>query len=197
VVATRYFEFHGPRKGVYVDVGCFHPKHGSNTYALSRAGWTGINVDADGYKIRVFDWFRPGDRNVCAAVSDSEGPARFYGHAGDTFGSMAGLDLSGVQATAEIVRRGVTSREVRTRTLGSILEESGVRAIDFLSIDVEGHEGAILQTVDLERYGVALVAVEIQGDLAAACASAAHRRLVGSGYRIYSWTTPTVFYCRA
>jgi len=54
ITVLRYFNYHGPAKGVYLDIGCFHPRHDSNTYLLYKRGWRGINVDAEQYKIDVF-----------------------------------------------------------------------------------------------------------------------------------------------
>ena len=37
-----------PLNGFYVDVGCFHPKKGNNTYCLNkRFNYSGINIDMD------------------------------------------------------------------------------------------------------------------------------------------------------
>jgi hypothetical protein len=38
-------------KGFYVDVGCHHPKRGSNTYRLYKSGWKGILVDMEDDKV--------------------------------------------------------------------------------------------------------------------------------------------------
>src|SRR5262245_2013687 len=46
---------------VYVDAGCFHPIHCSNTLLLHKRGWCGINVDMVEKKISVFRQFRPND----------------------------------------------------------------------------------------------------------------------------------------
>ena len=32
---------------IYVDVGCYHPIHCSNTLLLHKPGWKGVNVDLD------------------------------------------------------------------------------------------------------------------------------------------------------
>ena len=32
-------------KGFYVDAGCYHPLHLSNTYLLYKKKWNGINID--------------------------------------------------------------------------------------------------------------------------------------------------------
>jgi hypothetical protein len=41
---------------------------------------------------------------------------------------------------------------VPARTLTSILDEAGVRKIDFFSLDVEGFELSVLRGLDLDRY---------------------------------------------
>ena len=59
-------------KGIYVDVGCFHPKKFSNTYFLYKLGWKGINIDMEEDKVSLFNLVRPKDINICAAISDKE-----------------------------------------------------------------------------------------------------------------------------
>lgn len=43
----------------YVDAGCFHPIHYSNTLLLHKKGWCGINIDLSSQKIEVFNRLRP------------------------------------------------------------------------------------------------------------------------------------------
>lgn len=43
VIAVRYFDYHGPLKGIYVDIGCFHPVRHSNTYLLHQKG-RGVSI---------------------------------------------------------------------------------------------------------------------------------------------------------
>jgi len=56
---------------IYVDAGCFHPIHFSNTLLLLKRGWRGINIDMTPEKIEIFKILRPFDFNVCAALSDA------------------------------------------------------------------------------------------------------------------------------
>ena len=41
--------FKDKKKGVYLDVGCFHPFYWSNTCLLHQKGWEGINIDINSY----------------------------------------------------------------------------------------------------------------------------------------------------
>lgn len=55
--------FRNQSNGIYLDVGCYHPIQGSNTYLLHKKGWSGINIDLDEVSIDLFDKFRKKDFN--------------------------------------------------------------------------------------------------------------------------------------
>ena len=59
-------------KGFYVDIGAFNPIRGSNTYLLYKKGWSGINIDADDYSIKMFKILRMRDYNFNLALSSSK-----------------------------------------------------------------------------------------------------------------------------
>jgi hypothetical protein len=54
---------------IYVDAGCFHPIHCSNTLLLHERGWQGVNIDMSHQKLEAFRKLRPRDFNVAAALS--------------------------------------------------------------------------------------------------------------------------------
>src|ERR1700730_18274703 len=64
----------GLARGIYVDVGAYHPIFGSNTLLLYKQGWRGINIDFVPERIVAFEQYRPNDHNVAACVSDKVGP---------------------------------------------------------------------------------------------------------------------------
>jgi FkbM family methyltransferase len=83
-----------------------------------------FNVAANGFRnVRVDN----------SALSDNNGTARFFAHAGDT--KLSGLG----EAWAEGVEV-----EVRTKTFAALLAEYQVRPPYILKIDVEGHEDRVL-----------------------------------------------------
>ena len=45
-------------------------------------------------------------------------------------------------------------------TLNDLLDRLGVEKIDFLSLDIEGHEPAALRGFDIERFAPELVCIE-------------------------------------
>ena len=93
------------------------------------------------------------------AASSEEGEASFF-IAEEALG-MSGLELTRKQLHA-ITRAGGTPKEIRVRkkTLDGILEESNFSEIDFISIDVEGHEMEVLKGFSIERYQPRILLIE-------------------------------------
>jgi FkbM family methyltransferase len=180
-------KFFGDRRGgTWLDIGAFHPKIASNTAMLRRQGWHGINVDADPVKIRLFDWFRRGDVNVCAAVSGTTGQHATLARArAGSYGSMDRVTVA-EDATG-----------VRTRTVADILAEVAPAEVDFVSIDVEGLEHDILQAYPFERYAPELFCVEVlDTTLDGVRGGAVAALLAEHGYGIVGWFPPSVFFAR-
>lgn len=71
-------------------------------------------------------------------------------------------DLEHVRHGTEI-QKNVESYEIRVpaRTITSILDEVGVKNIDFFSLDVEGYESNVLKGFDLEKYRPKYMLIEV------------------------------------
>ena len=64
--------------GFYVDAGCYHPLHLSNTYLLHKRNWSGINIDISQFSIDLFNFLRPNDLNIYSAVSNTDRDVTIY-----------------------------------------------------------------------------------------------------------------------
>ena len=62
--------FKDKKEGFYVDVGAFHPFRISNTYALYKKGFRGINIDISATSIDFFNFARPDDINLNVGATD-------------------------------------------------------------------------------------------------------------------------------
>ena len=141
--------------GIYIDVGAYHPFYGNNTYKLFMRGWRGINIDLDVQSVNMFKHFRPNDENVCAAVSQSEDEKSLYFHHNRS--AINTLDQKMGYRAKEI-------KKIKTTTLNKIIGNSNFKSmnIDFLSIDVEGHELDVIKGLDLEKYSPKIIVIEYQ-----------------------------------
>jgi len=145
--------FKQSRSGMFVEVGANHPTKENQTWFLEQQGWAGVLVEPNPDLFRLLCEQRPRSRAVQAAVGAPGQPDEvelFLGmdHLHSTLAPVLGDPMSG-----KTVR-------VKLRTLNSILAEIGVTKIDFLSIDVEGMELAVLQGLDLDRYTPQLILLE-------------------------------------
>jgi hypothetical protein len=172
------------RQGIYVDVGCFHPKKFSNTYFLYRRGWRGINIDMEAHKVALFDLARRGDFNITAAVSDLTTP--LYISSARAHSLESALTTSGAHHT-----------QIVPRTLTAIIDASPFRgkAIDVLSVDAEGHDIHVLRSLDFARYRPRFVIAEVLAKrIEDILASDVHGWLEQHGYVLRSWTVCSVIY---
>ena len=174
--------FLGDAPGVFVDVGAHDPVAGSQSHHLEQAGWTGILVEplADcarrlraERRARVFE--------VAAGAPEDDGQERPFILAG----SLSTLAAHTVVAP-EVHR---TVGRVLVRTLDSMLAEAGIDRLDFISIDVEEAQHAVLRGFSIARFRPRLMLVEDHFlDLDA------HRLLKASGYKLVRRTNLNNWY---
>ncbi len=144
-------------KGFYIDVGANHPNEGSVTAHFYARGWRGINVEPSG----IYDlvaWARSRDINLQVAVSNHCGEATLH-----EFPEAAGLSTFDVN-NAETARNRFgfqyVPRKVPVLTLAEICRQHVKGPVDFLSVDVEGHEPQVLAGADFRQFRPRVVVVE-------------------------------------
>lgn len=144
--------------GFYVDVGCYDPVHLSNTFALYKKGWQGINIDANRDVIELFRERRSQDTNVHAALSDERDRIKFYEFANRGLSSFDEEHVEKWKDRNQIV----DEYWLETVPLTEVLEKNDApRRFDLLDVDVEGFDLRVLRSLDLDRYRPRLVLVEI------------------------------------
>ena len=146
------------RKGFYIDVGCNHPKINNNTYLFYLNGWRGLNIDAENEYINLFKKYRPFDISVCVAISDIESELLFYKSSHKEVSTL-NSDIYKQFSKIWSYEKPIVVNSLRLDTiLKKYLPENSV--IDFLSIDVEGHEFQVLKSIDLIKYKPKVILLE-------------------------------------
>ena len=154
--------FDKSHKGVYLDIGCYHPTRVNNTLSLYRKGWSGMNIDLNQLTIDMFNYARPGDINICAAISNKEIKKKLY-YLGDLDPKNT-LDLkhkSWLKTTFNISNKDIKIRYVKTLRLEKILDKHNFKEIDFMNIDIEGHEIEVLKSINFRKTKVNVICVEV------------------------------------
>lgn len=128
--------------GFWIDIGAYHPTFHSVTKWFSDQGWSGVNVEPNPDFLRQLTKARPHDINIGAAVGSGPGTIDFN-IIGDTGLSTALPAL--VEIQAKNGHRVTETIRVPVVTLDSLMASYAAnREIDFLKIDAEGFESAIL-----------------------------------------------------
>ncbi|MCP9464230.1 MAG: FkbM family methyltransferase [Nitrospira sp.] len=184
----------GKTPGFYVDVGCHHPRRGSNTYGLYRNGWRGLLIDVEEVKVLACQLRRRRDRAVVAAVSDREHDAAIYSPG--AFSTNTTLNLSAVSKPDVYQPVGHTI----TTTLTKLLEDHQVPPdFELLSVDVEGMDYEVIKGLNLQRYRPHVICVEnweARKGIEAVLSSAMHRFLTERCYSLSGWAGLSTIYKR-
>jgi FkbM family methyltransferase len=156
VLLRRIFSDHPG--GFYIDVGACDPVSCSITKHFYDLGWHGINVDASPAAFARVAPARPRDINLNVGVSNREGEMTFY----EFPPQHAGLSTFSEVEAREHQKAGRSCRElpVPVTTLARLCEQHAVKEIDFMSIDVEGHEREVLEGANLRSFRPRVVLVE-------------------------------------
>jgi FkbM family methyltransferase len=160
IIIRAIFHSLGISTPSYLDIGAHHPENISNTKLLYDNGSRGINVEANPNLYKLFLKARPQDINLNVGVGIKSGFQDFY-----MIDHESGRN-SFVKEVAEgfiidYPQFSITEvRQIPVFTTEQILHHRPIP--DFLSIDIEGMDFAVLQSIDFRRYPFKVICVEIQ-----------------------------------
>ncbi len=148
--------------GFWIDVGANDPLADSVTKNFSDLGWTGINIEPVESLHAALTEQRPRDINLMMGLSDHDGEMKFF-----RVDSNLGLSTFDETLAARYESDGetVTPIGVPITTLAQVCEQHAAgRTIDFLKIDTERHELAVLRGHDFQRFPVRVLLAETGDD---------------------------------
>ena len=147
-------EFFGhARTGFFVEVGANEPRTLSQTWDLEQQGWRGILIEPQPELAEVLRRERTAQVFAVACSSRERSGSCLQLHLAGPHSSFdSKLNLPGVRPHGVI--------DVPLRCLDQILTEASAAQIDFMSIDVEGHELEVLDGFDLARWRPRLLLIE-------------------------------------
>lgn len=153
--------FRHTAEGTCLEVGANDGSTFSNTLYFETLNWNCILVEPISECCNEIRKARRALVFECAA-SESEGHANLYVGSGanDVYSSLSPHNAVGLECIKQV--------SIRTRTLDSILSEASVSRLEFVTIDVEGHELQALRGFNLIRWRPKIVIVEDNSNLAAA-----------------------------
>ena len=165
------------QNGLCVEVGANDGITFSNTKYFEEIGWTCILVEPAPELCRKIRQSRTGHLFECAASSSVGELVLHIADGHDLFSSLeAQSTMADELGKLDAVIRSVT---VKVRPLDDMLAEAGAQAVDFISIDVEGHEMSVLHGFTLSRWRPRVILIEDKSDLSV---TAVEKHLNSNGY---------------
>jgi FkbM family methyltransferase len=143
--------------GFYMDIGAHDPIYDSVTKHFYDHGWSGINVEPIPHKMASFRAARPRDINLNVGLSNQNGRMSFYEVVeGPTMSSFS------PELAARYRQMGYTvvERETEILTLASVWETHAATTVDFVSLDVEGHESQVLAGANFAKWRPRVLVIE-------------------------------------
>lgn len=158
-LAAFLLEHIGVHAPAYLDIGASAPYYLSNTAMFYLKGCRGVVVDPREETARAFGRRRPGDICIQAGVAPSDREATFYEFATPEFCTFDAQQA----AQCEGLGHKVLSRSLLPLlTVKTILEDyAGGRMPDLLSVDVEGWELPILQSIEFDKHRPKVIIAEV------------------------------------
>ena len=160
LIICSYFQRHfKDKQGNYLDIGCYHPKGISNTHLLHRAGWEGIVVDIDDYKLNLFKKRRGNNIEtikgaISSNISQSKLPVYKFNQ---PFSPYDTLSKEIAESRSKEINISYKVEEINQIDINTILSK---KHFDLINIDVEGIDELIINSIDFSIYQPRMIVYE-------------------------------------
>ncbi|MDQ0246218.1 FkbM family methyltransferase [Bacillus fengqiuensis] len=158
--------FNGKKRGFFVDIGAHDGVSISNTYFFEKfMDWDGICIEPLPH---IFKQLRKNRKCLCLdyAISTKVGYEEFLSLEGYTE-MLSGLvdnydkkHLNRIDNELQFYGGNKRIIKVKTSTLQSILDANRIHHIDFCSIDTEGSELKVVQSIDFNKVNIECLVIE-------------------------------------
>lgn len=146
----------GKRPKKYLDVGANHPFHLSNTALLYAHGSKGFLVEPDPYFANLLRTKRSRDEVLQVGVHFSgAAQADFFVLDSPTLNTFSHHEM---ERYVSMGHQLVKTLSVELMNINEILEKTG--DLDFMNLDIEGLDKAVLEMIDWKKYRPTCICVE-------------------------------------
>jgi FkbM family methyltransferase len=151
------------QKGYFVDIGAYDGECDSNSLFFENLGWDGICIEPNPEMFKKLQNIR---KCTCLpyAVSNKNEITQFFQIKEGGPAVLSGLVNEFTERSIERINeynlednQNFNYIDIECKTFDSIID---VYNIDFLSLDTEGNELKILQSIDFNKYNIDIITVE-------------------------------------
>ncbi len=152
------FTLRGVKNPSYIDIGANDPFFLSNTALFYKKGSRGINIEANPQLMKQFITNRPKDINLNIGISNKEEELDFYIMEDNTLSTFSKEECDFMVSKGKTLK---AVQKIKLITIADVLEKYFSNQFpDFMSIDVEGMDFQILQSIDFENSRPKVICVE-------------------------------------
>jgi FkbM family methyltransferase len=153
--------FRSMNNGFFVEIGAYNGIDGSNCYFFEKfLNWSGIAIEPSPTQFLALQKNRK-CKCVNKAVAKKSEKIEFIDVV-KGYTQMSGINNSSYQKTLEIIKKDLRTvldkKIIEAATFSEIVEYNYL--IDYLSIDVEGGEMDILESIDFDLYKIKVLSIE-------------------------------------
>jgi FkbM family methyltransferase len=153
--------FKNKKDGFFIEIGAYDGTSGSNCFFFEKyLGWNGIAIEPSPNQ---FEILKKNRNCTCLnnAISNKNKKIEFV-NVIEGYTEMSGINNKGYQRNLEILENHHLSKiekiNINCITFPEAINENTI--IDYLSIDVEGGEYDILESIDFEKYNIKIISIE-------------------------------------
>lgn len=158
ILIEYVFQLRNIQEPTYIDIGAHHPYYLSNTALFYEKGGRGVNIEANPLLLPAFKKERPEDINLNIGIGKEDAELDFYIMQDNSLSTFSIEEYTKMQELGKTLER---VEKIAIKTLPNIIQTCCNNQFpDFMSIDVEGMDFEILQTIDFENNYPKVICVE-------------------------------------
>jgi FkbM family methyltransferase len=185
---------------IYVDIGCCFPISASNTYYFYQRGGRGLCIDPNPLLEETFKQQRPNDIFINSGVGLRDETLQYFMHVNpvyNTFSPAKARKIASRASAGKAACHQIDTRSIRVRPLSSIFEQAHFPPdFDFLSIDTEGMDEAILSSINFQKIRPSLICAEQIEDAKNIFATKLSIKMNQQGYDVVAFTGHDIYFKR-
>lgn len=161
--------FSGKEHGVFVEVGAGDGVKFSNTYFFEQSrNWRGLCIEP-----RPVEFEKLIGNRTCACeklcISNSGQPEKFVEFTGNWLPMLSGIERNFYEPHQLKIEEGMGQtqhnhqkivHEMPSSSLRDLLDKHGLTEVDYCSIDTEGSELEVLESIDFDRVSIRVFTIE-------------------------------------
>jgi FkbM family methyltransferase len=156
IILRHLFDILRVARPSYLDIGAHQPVSLSNTYLFYRQGSQGLCIEPDPVLVADFSRKRPRDTVLGVGVAGEPGELEFFVMSVSSLNTFSAEEALHSEALGHRI---VKHLKIPVMTVNEAMERCKP-VPDFVSIDVEGLDEAVVSTIDFNRFRPAAFCIE-------------------------------------